>query len=135
MASLPSPQLLARIGIMIPILLTACTTIKTHKPSGEEITMTQEEFSAYLEEAFRYHNQVMSDLIEYASNFKEHPGQDFKALSLAEKRMITECEPLNEVVTETLSGQSVALSLKLQLAEAVPNCRTATAAVDKLISD
>ena len=77
----------------------------------------------------------MSELIEFASDLRDHPGRDYQALAKAEKRMITECEPLNEVVTETLAGQSIGLKLKLQLAEAVPNCRAATERVDKLISE
>jgi len=49
--------------------------------------------------------------------------------------MVTVCEPLNEVVTETLSGQNIGLQLKMKLAEAVPACESATQIVDKLITE
>ena len=132
----PNPSLgKILISALLLMHVSACSTIRTHKPGGEEVTMTEDEFASYLEEAFRYHNQVMSELIEFASDLREHPGRDYQALTKAEKKMIADCEPLNEVVTETLAGQTIGLKLKLELAEAVPNCRAATAAVDKLISD
>lgn len=97
--------------------------------------MTQEEFSKYVEHVFRYHNQVMAELIESASDQTERSSKNYKDLTFAEKNMVTVCEPLNEVVTETLSGQSIGLHLKMKLVEAAPACESATQAVDKLIAD
>ncbi len=97
--------------------------------------MTQEEFAKYVEHVFRYHNQVMAELIESASDRTEQSSRTFKELTFAEKHMVTVCEPLNEVVTETLSGQNIGLQLKMKLVEAAPACESATQIVDKLIAE
>jgi hypothetical protein len=97
--------------------------------------MTQEEFAKYVEHVFRYHNQVMAELIENASDRTERSSGSYKDLTFAEKHMVTVCEPLNEVVTETLSGQNIGLQLKMKLVEAAPACESATQAVEKLIAD
>jgi len=116
-------------------LLSSCSTVTTRKSTGEEITMTQEEFAKYVEHVFRYHNQIMAELIENASDQTERASRTYKDLTAAEKNMVTLCEPLNEVVTETLSGQNIGLQLKMKLVEAAPACESATQAVDKLIAD
>lgn len=116
-------------------LLAACTTVTTRKSTGEEITMTQEEFAKYVEHVFRYHNQVMAELIESASDQTDRSNKTYKDLTFAEKNMVTVCEPLNEVVTETLSGKNIGFQLKMKLVEAAPACESATQIVDKLIAD
>lgn len=115
--------------------LASCSTVTTRKSTGEEVTMTQEEFSKYVEHVFRYHNQIMAELIESASDRTERSSRTYKDLTSAEKNMVTLCEPLNEVVTETLSGQNIGLRLKMKLVEAAPACESATQAVDKLITE
>jgi hypothetical protein len=97
--------------------------------------MTHEEFAKYVEHVFRYHNQVMAELIESAAERDEHSSKTFQELTRAEKQMVTLCEPLNEVVTETLSGENIGLNLKMKLVEAAPACESATQHVDKLLSD
>lgn len=97
--------------------------------------MTQEEFSKYVEHVFRYHNQIMAELIETAEDRTERSSKTFKDLTFAEKNMVTVCEPLNEVVTETLSGKNIGLQLKMKLVEAAPACESATQRVDKLITE
>jgi hypothetical protein len=47
--------------------------------------------------------------------------------------MVNVCEPLNEMVSETLSGGSTGLKLKMKLADAVPACEEASQAVEDLI--
>lgn len=97
--------------------------------------MSEEEFASYFEDAFRYHNQVMNELIEFASDLKDHSPRDTSRLPMAEKEMISACEPLNEAVTETLEGHDLSLKIKLRLADAVPECRRASEVVDQLIAD
>jgi hypothetical protein len=121
--------------LLLLTLLASCTTVTTRKSTGEEVTMTQEEFAKYVEHVFRYHNQVMAELIESASDRTEQSSRTFKELTFAEKHMVTVCEPLNEVVTETLSGQNIGLQLKMKLVEAAPACESATQIVDKLIAE
>ena len=119
-------------ALALGLLLGGCATITTHGPSGEEIVMTQEEFGQYVEHVFRYHNQVMSELMEAAEDTAERPAHQ-QALKRAEQTMIHACEPLNEVVSETLSGESVGLGLKASLIDAAPACESASRAVEELI--
>jgi len=114
-------------------LLSGCTTVTTHKPSGEEVVMSQEEFAQYVEHVFRHHNQVMAELIETTLDRADQDPREALKLSTAENRMISDCEPLNELVSETLSGENVGLKLKMKLVDAVPACEEASQAVEELI--
>ncbi len=122
-------------GLLASVIaaLSGCSTVTTHKPSGEEIVMTHEDFARYTEQVFRHHNQVMTELIESSlERAEQDPGEAHK-LSRAETRMVDVCEPLNEMVSETLSGENVGLKLKMKLADAVPACEEASQAVEELI--
>lgn len=114
-------------------LLSGCTTVTTHKASGEEVVMSQDEFAHYAEHVFRHHNQVMTELIESSLDRAEQDPGEAKKLATAESTMINVCEPLNEMVSETMSGGSTGLKLKMKLADAVPACEKASQAVEELI--
>jgi len=115
------------------LLLSGCTSVTTHKPTGEEVTMSQEEFARYAEHVFRHHNQVMTELIESSLERAEQDPGEAKKLSKAESAMINVCEPLNEMVSETMSGESAGLKLKLKLADTVPACEKASQEVEELM--
>lgn len=115
------------------LLLNGCAMVHTHKSSGEEIIMTEEEFSKYVEHVFRYHNQVMSELMENSIDRAEQASAEERRLSTAEKNMVKACESLNEVVSETLSGENVGLQLKLDLVDAAPACEKASREVEELM--
>ena len=115
------------------LLLSACTTVTTRKSTGEEVVMSQQEFSKYVEEVFRHHNQVMAELMAASTDRINQLAAESKELDQAEKDMVRACEPLNEMVTETLSGESLSLKLKMTLSEAVPTCDKATNRVEDLI--
>jgi hypothetical protein len=121
--------------VFMLMTLASCTTVTTHKSSGEEITMTHEEFAKYVEHVFRYHNQIMAELIESAADREDITSKSYQDLTRAEKQMVTLCEPLNEVVTESLSGENIGFTLKMKLVEAAPACESATQQVDKLLGD
>jgi hypothetical protein len=95
--------------------------------------MTHEEFAKYAERVFRYHNQVMNELIEAVEHHNEGDAIEAKELSSAEAKMIEICQPLNETVSESLSGKSVGLQTELKLADTVPACEEASRIVDHLI--
>lgn len=128
-----SASLRGLLMVLSVLFLSGCTSIKTRKASGEEVVMSKDQFAQYVEHVFRYHNQVMTELME--SSEEEHPQSPASASALknAERSMISACEPLNEVVSETLSGENVGLTLKMQLGDAVPACEAASQAVEKLI--
>ncbi|MDD1649438.1 MAG: hypothetical protein LUO80_03465 [Methylococcaceae bacterium] len=121
---------IAWLGVWV---LAGCSTITTHKSTGEEIVMTREEFEQYVEHVFRYHNQVMSELIESAEDRTELSVTEARQFTAAEKNMDTACEPLNEVVSKSLSGENVGLKLKMDLVDAVPACEEASKVVDDLL--
>lgn len=115
------------------LLLAGCTSVTTHQPGGGEVVMSREEFEHYVEQVFRYHNQVMNSLIESASERSEQSADEARKLSAAEQEMISTCQPLNEIVSDSMTGQSSDLKLKMGLSETVPACEKATQAVDDLI--
>ena len=120
------------LALLTPVL-AGCTTITTHKTTGEAIVMTPEAFEKYVEHVFRYHNQVMSELIAAGDERPDQPRDEDRRLSAAEKKMITACQPLNEVVSESLSGENVGLQMRLDLVETVPACEEASKAVEELM--
>lgn len=120
------------VGMMaLPIL--GCISVTTHTADGKKLVMSQEEFSKYVERVFRYHNQVMNDLIEAAEERGEQDPDEAEALSSAEATMIKTCRSLNEVVAESLSGKSVGLQTEMELVQTVPECEAASQVVDDLI--
>jgi hypothetical protein len=127
------PRTTLLLAALAAHLIAGCSGIHTHKASGEEIVMTQEEFSQYVEHVFRYHNQVMSELMEASADRPELESNEASELNTAEKKMLSACEPLNEVVSESLSGETVGINLKLDLADAVPACENASKQVEDLI--
>jgi hypothetical protein len=95
--------------------------------------MTQQQFAAHIERVFRYHNKVMSDLIDVSTD--RHFGDDNDALSDAEERMDEACEPLNEVVSEEAVARESSFWIRQRLPEAVPACEEATQHLEKLLHD
>ena len=114
-------------------LISGCMSITTHKKNGEEVVMSQKEFELYVEKVFRYHNQVMNELLESSEDVMEQHPMDAKKLKAAEKKMIESCHPLNEVVSESLAGGSASIQVKMELATTVPACEEATESVDQLM--
>lgn len=121
-----------RLGLL-SLNLAACSTVTTHRSNGEAIVMTKAEFEKYVEHVFRYHNQVMSELIEMSVDPPDQDLSEARRLMLAEKQMVSACRALNEVVSEALSGENVGLRLQLDLVDSVPACEEASHAVEDLI--
>jgi hypothetical protein len=103
------------------------------RDSAQNLVMNQEEFGKYVEQVFRYHNQVMNELIEAAESRNELEPEDAKQLSAAEANMIELCHPLNDVVAGHLTGESIGLATEIGLANTVPACEEASHLVEDLI--
>jgi hypothetical protein len=127
----PSLRLVAILAAALS--LVGCSTITTRMASGKKLVMSQEEFAKYVEHVFRYHNQVMNELMESAEDADEMDSAETRALSAAEAKMVEICQPLNEVVSESLSGQSVGLQTQMELVDTVPACEEASRIVDDLM--
>ncbi|MGZ8218125.1 hypothetical protein [Methylomagnum sp.] len=123
------PLRAAGVG-MVALAFAGCVTVTT---GGKQRVMGHDEFAKYVERVFRYHNQVMNDLIEAEEAREAQDSDEAKALSTAEAQMIEICQPLNEVVAESLSGKSVGLKIEMALAESVPKCEEASHIVDDLM--
>lgn len=128
-----SHKMLVAAGLL---LLTACTTVRTKTPEGEAVTMTEAEFSAYVEHVFRHHNRVYNELINDLSMVEEDEGgKRDDALISAETTMLNACLPVNEIVSAISEGRNPGMSSKMQLMHAVPECENATRKVEKLIPE
>jgi hypothetical protein len=128
-----SASALRILAAALGFILAACSSIKTHTPDGQTWVMSEAEFSAYVEHVFRYHNQVVNSLIEasYAPEDSDRSGRT--DLARAETRMLEACAPLNEVVSDSLSGRNSGLRAKLRLIDTAPACEGATRSVEALL--
>jgi hypothetical protein len=124
--------LLYALPVPLTLLLTGCTEVRTRTLDQGNVTMTQQQFAAHVERVFRYHNRVMSDLIDV--NTDRDFGDD-DALSDAEEQMDEACEPLNEVVSEEAVARESSFWTRQRLPEAVPACEEATQHLEKLLHD
>ena len=116
--------------ILTLLMCVSCTTIHTKTPEGESVTMDEEQFAAYVEQVFRHHNTVVDESLFVM------PGGSVATndpVSLAEMKMHHACQPLNEVVSATATGQSADGWSKMKLADSVPECEAATRILEKLI--
>ena len=128
----PCKALLAVTAMFMSLVLcSACTSIPTKTPDGVPVFMDQNEFTAYVERVFRHHNNVVNESLfatTDALNDKNDP------VLKAEMSMDHACQPLNEVVSATATGQPVDFSMKMKLGEAVPACEAATRTLEQLLA-
>jgi hypothetical protein len=104
--------------ILVPGLLSACSTISTTAADGAVTVRSREEFEKYVEAVFRYQNRVGNDLISLDAT----TGQVGATLRLAEQRMIERCNYLNEVVVAHGEGREPGLGLKAGLMRTIGDC-------------
>ncbi len=124
---------LLRLLALIPAALSLAGCLKVHMANGKDLVMTEAEFSKYVERVFRYHNQVMNELIESGEDPEALDSEEARRLAAAEAKMVEVCNPLNEVVSESLSGEKVGLKTEMALVDAVPACEAATHTVEDLM--
>jgi hypothetical protein len=95
--------------------------------------MNQREFAEYVEHVFRYHNQVVNELIELSGTSDDIDDEDAAELAKEEAHMLQVCASLNDVVSESMTGQDTDFQAKMRLVDAVPECEAATRKVDDLL--
>lgn len=124
-------QRLLKLGIIVcgAFYCLACSSVHTKTPEGDSILMSEEEFSAYAERVFRHHNRVVNQSL-YADPNGSAGADD--PLSLAESKMDNACQPLNELASATADGQPLDFWMEWKLAEAVPDCESATRSLERL---
>lgn len=117
------------------ILSGGCAGIRTLSPEGQPLVMNEAEFAVYLERVFRHHNAVVNDLLFATNSLGEPNVAADVALLRAEARMDHACHPLNDAASAAASGQTPSIWTKMSLANAVPECESATRKVEALISE
>jgi len=120
-------------AILCGLPLTACSLITVHTPAGDTRTMSQREFAEYVEHVFRYHNQIVDELIEASGTSDDSEDERSAELAKEEAHMLQVCASLNEVVSESMSGHDTAFGAKMGLVDAVPECEAATRKVEDLL--
>jgi hypothetical protein len=117
----------------IALLGTACNFVQVRYPQGTTEYLSRAEFEVYVEAVFRYHNQVLNDLI-VATSFVDEDELDNPQLEEAEIRMQAACQPLNAIVSATMEGREIGFFTKLQLPESAPACEARSRHVAALLA-
>jgi hypothetical protein len=126
----------SRTRCLVPIVivsLVGCTSIQVRYPDGSMEYKTKEEFAAYVEDVFRYHNGVLNDLITATAFMDEAELDADSALVRAEEAMALSCLPLNEAVSAAVEGGELGFFEKMKLPEAVPACERASRRLESLL--
>ena len=96
--------------------------------------MTRKQFAAHVEHVFRYHNEVMNELITHADELPAERN-DADALRTAEENMDMACAPLNEIASAEIMAESASFWTKRKLPRAVPACEAATHHLEGLLQE
>ena len=112
--------------------LPACG-INTRDETGNPVRLTAEEFANYVESVFRHHNGVVNELI-LATSLSDDPDLVLPtSLISAERKMVADCQPLNDMVSATIEGRELSQWKKLLLIDQVPACSHSSRLVESLI--
>lgn len=122
----------AALGAIALSALAGCTTVALHYPDGRVERRSRDEFAAYVERVFRYHNRVVDDFI-VATVLYGDPAAADSELQRAERTMVRACQPLNAVVSARFEQRRVGLRTRLALPRTVPACEQATRHLDRLL--
>ena len=88
--------------------------------------MTRQEFAAYAQKVFYYHNKVVNGVIVTASFLDDDQWSASAPLVRAENAMAAACQPLNDAVSARIGGRNLRFFEKRQLLNTVPACEAAT---------
>lgn len=114
--------------VVILALLGGCASVEVQYPDGHRTRMSKAQFKAYAERVFRYQNRTVDRLI----SINERGEPDARLLS-AEGVMEDACRPLITLVSAKAEHRALALSDKLEMPHAAPECERAVWAVDALL--
>ena len=120
--------------VFFVVSLVGCG-VNTRTAEGMPVRMTKEEFADYVERVFRHHNNVVNELI-LATSLSDDPELELPSgLLAAEKLMVAECQPLNDMVSATIEGREMSTWSKLLLIDQVPSCAKWSQRVEGLIEE
>ena len=123
-----------RVGFLgVIVFIASCGMVQVRYPDGTTEYQSVDEFAAYVEEVFRYHNRVVNDLIVATSLMGEEELDEEAPLVQAEEKMAAVCQPLNQAVSAIIEGRELGFFHKLQIPEAAPACAAASKQLEALL--
>jgi hypothetical protein len=120
-------------AVAVVSALAACSTVQVRYPDGTTAYHGREEFAAYVERVFRFHNRVLNDLIMATALGADGDSPARIDLQQAERGMTASCRPLNAAVTARIEGRRLGFFESLALPETVPACEAASRHLEALI--
>jgi len=111
--------------------LLSCTTVTLVDINGQSKTRTTEEFKIYVEEVFRRQNNAILDVGLMLDDITD-PESAHK-LELAEKQLLSACEPVNEAAIRQSEQKSVSWVLQLEVKNSITECDHATHSLNEII--
>ena len=104
-----------------------------HTPTGQELVMTPEDFTGYVQQVYLRQNRVMSQLIRATGDFVEDDFDEPAQLTAAARKMIRVCGPFENIVAASLLTEVSGQGPDLQLADSVPACDFAVKDVESVM--
>lgn len=120
-------------AILMLCLATGCAKVVMHTPTGQELAMTPEEFTGYVQQVYVHQNRVMSQLIRSTGDFVEDDFDEPAQLTAAARKMVRACAPFENIVAASLLTEVRGKGPDLQLADSVPACDFAARDVESVM--
>jgi hypothetical protein len=120
-------------AILTLSLATGCAKVVMHTPTGQELAMTPEEFTGYVQQVYVHQNRVMSQLIRSTGDFVEDDFDEPAQLTAAARKMVRACAPFENIVAASLLTEVSGKGPDLKLADSVPACDFAARDVESVM--
>jgi hypothetical protein len=120
-------------AILTLCLATGCAKVVMHTPTGQELAMTPEEFTGYVQQVYVHQNRVMSQLIRSTGDFVEDDFDEPAQLTAAARKMVRACAPFENIVAASLLTEVSGKGPDLKLADSVPACDFAARDVESVM--
>ncbi len=120
-------------AILMLCLASGCATVVMHTPTGQELAMTPEEFTGYVQQVYVHQNRVMSQLIRSTGDFVEDDFDEPAQLTAAARKLVRACAPFEGIVAASLLTEVSGKGPDLKLADSVPACDFAARDVESVM--
>ena len=131
--SISAPNIRRLTVIFALCLATGCAKVVMHTPTGQELAMTPEEFTGYVQQVYVHQNRVMSQLIRSTGDFVEDDFDEPAQLTAAARKMVRACAPFENIVAASLLTEVSGKGPDLKLADSVPACDFAARDVESVM--
>jgi hypothetical protein len=117
----------------VSFFATGCATVTTISPDGQKTTRSREEFESYVESVFRRQNQASLEVGQLLNEGLN--AEDSAALETAERRMLSACSALNEVVRKEMDQTDPGILLEMEVRDTIGDCDFATRILENLLAE